>query len=136
MIGVLAPPKKLNLKNARCIHIQNDGSLFIMYSERHKTSGKDISWDEIVPPHEVPFKIVMAQPRENFVYRSICIFDRIVPLMNDVVRVEIWPKNNGDDTAHKLKTIVFELKNKASVCFNEYTVNGNLLGSHDVKFTH
>lgn len=132
--------KKLNLKKAVYAHLLSDGALEIHYREKHKTSGKDIEWHEVIAPENVPFKcrvskFMSSYPDSSYKYRSIYITDRILPLLNDVTSIEIWPENASKDATYSLRTIIFNLKNKACLSFNCFTHEGKKFNAYDVDLT-
>lgn len=123
--------KKLPLKNATHVHINFDGTLTINYKEKHKVSGKDIDWQLTILKEEVPFRLVLQ--KRDYVFRSVLIDTRVLPLLNELESVELWPDNTFKEQEYQLKTVVFNLKNKASISFNEYSINGKRLTNFEVS---
>jgi len=128
--------KKLNLKKCEYAHILSDGSITLYYQERHKTSGKQVCWDMTVPKEEVPFKLHVSKFMgydTEFKYKTIYVSNRIVPLLNDLVRVEIWPQNTAKGSPVHVMSVIMELKNKASLSFDEISISGHNHGGGCVK---
>lgn len=126
--------KKLNLKKASYAHIMADGSIQIFYSERHKTSGKIISWNEEVKKENLPFKLYLRNA-SDYKFKSVYISERAIPFLNELISVELWPNNQPKEASHALVSVIFNLKNKASISYDQYTINGKRYGGFDVAIT-
>jgi hypothetical protein len=132
--------KKLPLKNAKFAHIYPDGGLIIGYEERHKTSGKVVTWTREYKADELPFKFYLQKSSFNyspndlktFSFRTIYLSQYVLPLLNELKTIEFWPFNQGLGASYSVRTVVFNLKNKASIPFNEYRIEGKELKQSDV----
>jgi len=122
---------KIKTKNLKTIHVMQDGSISLGYTERHKISGKDVTWNEFIGAIEAPFKATVMYGK-NFQYNSIYISDRLAPLINDIQSIEIWPENASKDCFYSLSSVVIMLKNKACISVGEYTMEtGKVIRSID-----
>jgi hypothetical protein len=125
---------KIKTKNLKYCHVNKDGSLLLGYSEIHKISGKEIQWNETIIKAETSFSVYMDNKEYN--YRSIFLSDYIVPLINDIMKIEAYPKNSGKDCPYLLTSIYIVLKNGAKIPFHKFTENGKEYRTHECEFLY
>jgi len=125
---------KIKTKNLKYCHIQKDGNLFLGYVERHKLSGKEIHWNETIKAENVPFKLWIDN--QDYAYRSVYLDDNLMPLINDIVKVDAYTKNHGPDCPYSLSSIYLKLKNGASIPFHKFTYQGKELRTHECEFLY
>lgn len=125
---------KIKTKNLKYCYIQKDGNLFLGYEDTHKLSGKKINWNENILPENVPFKISIDN--KDYQFRSLFLDENLMPLINDLKRVNAVTKNHGPDCPYSLSSIYLELKNGASIPFHKFTYQGKELRTHECEFLY
>lgn len=116
---------KLNTKNLEALHVRNDGSVSLIYRKKDKESGKDIDWVD----HLTETKIRIVESRSKHVdcnYSHLCFFKEVAKLLKYVTSIEIFWKNNMDDSplaqlGITQTTIILNLSDGSSVSFDELT---------------
>lgn len=120
--------KKISLKNAIYAHLKENGDLIISYESTHKDSGKKVDWQETILKNDLPFKLRVHKSywkvTPDFNYKWIYFSDYLLPLLNDISSIEIYPKNNSEESTYLLRSIYIELKNKAKIPFHFYQYDG------------
>ena len=127
--------KKLNLKKCEYVHLLHNGNLKLFYKEKHKTSGQTISWCEEIEKDDAPFRYFISGTKE-FQFKSLMFDSSIVPMLNDVARIEVWPKNNSNDAPYDLKSVIVSLKNEAYISFNFYRIDGKAYNPYQVSICY
>lgn len=125
---------KIKTKNLKYCHIQKDGSLFLGYAERHKLSGKDIYWNETIKAENVPFKLSIDT--KDYSFRSVFLDEHLTPLINEIVRIDAYTKNHGNNCDYSLSSIYLKLKNGAFIPFHKFTYQGKELRTHECEFLY
>ena len=73
---------------------------------------------------------------KEYNYRSIFLSDYIVPLINDIMKIEAYPKNSGKDCPYLLTSIYIVLKNGAKIPFHKFTAEGKEYRTHECEFLY
>lgn len=134
MDNLTKKPVKFKTKNLKYCHVNRDGSLYLGYEERHKESGRDVQWGETFSKEESPFKLYLD--KADYAFRSIFISDYLIPLINDIVKIEAYPVNSGADCPYTLRSIYLVLKNGAKIPFHKFTANGKEYRTHECEFLY
>jgi hypothetical protein len=125
---------KIKTKNLKSCHINKDGSLTLGYTERHKSSGKDIHWHEEISKENVPFKLWIDN--KDYAFRSVFLDDNLMPLINDIVKIDAYTKNHRTGCDYSLSSIYLKLKNGASIPFHKFTYQGLEWRTHECEFLY
>lgn len=131
---------KLNLKKCKFVHILNSGNFVLHYEEVHAKSGKNVSWFEEIEKDDLPFSFSISKHGRSIEimqnFKSIYISDRLLPLLNECRNLELWPDNSSSESSYRLSSLVFNLKNNASVSSDVYIIDGKKYGGLDFSIVY